>query len=425
MPEAVGRFRPLFALGTGGMGTVYAARVGTGDAARMVALKVMRRDSSRSAQSAFLREGRIATRIHHPNVVWSYELGTADGRPYISMELVFGVSLAELVQKLRAAQARLDPYLAAFVVAAVADGLHAAHDLTDDDGAPLGLVHRDVSPHNVLLGFDGRVLVSDFGIAKVDHGATTTTEGVVKGKLAYMSPEQVSGEALDRRSDVFALGVLLHELLTGHRLFLGETPAAVAMAVANRRVEPPADAPTELTAVTMRCLEKTPDRRFGTASEVAEALRVAMGAHAVDAAALARELEARCADTRAEITAKLEAARVMEGDAEAPAEPRRRGVVLGAVVVLVALATAFFAARMSETREASRSIESIDAAPRATVSVVASTTTAPVTTPSSPPAAPIATAAAAPETRPGTPRARPGAPRPPAPVGSGVFRSLE
>ncbi|MCA9620436.1 MAG: serine/threonine protein kinase, partial [Myxococcales bacterium] len=190
-PTTVGRYQILFELASGGMGTVHAGRlVGAHEVERLVAIKRLKSEGGVAEREAFLREARLSAKIDHPNVVKTLELIESEGTLYLIMDLVQGVSLATLCETAAEAGEDLPPALVAWIGAQVARGLHAAHELRAPDGAAYELVHRDVSPENVLLSFDGRVFVADFGVAKNPRADRQTESGVVKGKFAYMSPEQ-------------------------------------------------------------------------------------------------------------------------------------------------------------------------------------------------------------------------------------------
>lgn len=304
VPARLGRYEVLFELARGGMGTVYVGRlVGAHGFDRLVAIKVLSEQRGEADLAAFLAEARVTARITHPQVVQTLELGEQDGMPFIVMELVRGVSLSMLLRELAARGERLPADLAAWIAAKAAAGLHAAHELDDDDGRALGLVHRDVSPHNILLSFDGRVAVADFGIAKlVDNDPTRT--GVVKGKFGYMSPEQALCEPVDRRSDVFSLGVVLHEALTGERLFAKKSPLLAVKSIVEKQAEPPhqmaEDVPEEISDVVMIALAKSREDRFSTAKSMGKALREALAAvgSRADDAQLAGLLDATFASRR-------------------------------------------------------------------------------------------------------------------------------
>ncbi|MCC6994426.1 MAG: protein kinase [Deltaproteobacteria bacterium] len=223
-----------------------------------------------------LDEARIAARISHPNVCQVYELGEVDGQYFIAMEYLEGTSLMVLLKKLIRLKQNLEPALVAGVIAQACEGLHHAHELKGDGGESIGVVHRDVSPQNLFLTGDGVVKVLDFGIAKAAGASAKTRTGTVKGKYAYMSPEQLKGEALDRRSDVFALGVVTYEALTVKRLFYRETDFLIFKAIAEedipqvRTVRP--DVPGDLNDTVARALSRARDARFASARAYGDAI---------------------------------------------------------------------------------------------------------------------------------------------------------
>ncbi len=314
VPKFVGRYRVLFPIASGGMGTVYVASLqserGVG---RLLALKVLRSPSLQPEElQAFFNEARITARLSHPNIVSTLELGEVAGVPFIVMELIQGVSLRDALRRLSSDSRLLPPMLAAWIASRAAAGLHAAHELTDSSGRSLGLVHRDVSPDNILLGYDGSVRLTDFGIAKLSSTSERTREGVLKGKFAYMSPEQVSGEPLDRRSDIFSLGVVLWESIACRRLFRGKTPRETIAKILGGRLANPAhgrdDVPDALVAITMRCLAGRPQDRFQDCAELERALRgVIRSGQGVDDADLAQLLADDFKETRAGFEARLAA----------------------------------------------------------------------------------------------------------------------
>jgi eukaryotic-like serine/threonine-protein kinase len=221
----------------------------------------------------FVTEARLASRLNHANIVQVFDFDRHEGTLFIAMEYIRGKSLAQAHQRARELSVPLLPVLASQIVAEVARGLSFAHRLTER-GEPLGLVHRDVTPQNVLVSYEGAVKLTDFGIAKA--GTRASTVGMLKGKFAYMSPEQARGEPVDSRTDIFALGITLWELLCGGRLFDGDSDIAVLRAVQERTVVPPqqlnpAVLPT-LSAIVMRCLERDRARRFQSAQELERAL---------------------------------------------------------------------------------------------------------------------------------------------------------
>ena len=258
------------------MAEVYLAR-GT-DPERLVVVKKLRAPLAVESEYVrmFLAEGRLALTLRHPNVVEVYEIGEDAGQCYIAMEYLHGHDLRETMARMveRHALVQLDQALS--VVRAVAAGLHYTHERTGADGEMLGIVHRDVSPHNVLLTFDGRVKLVDFGIAKTTSQETRTRTGVLKGKVAYMAPEQAMGLAIDRRSDLFCLGILLWEMTTGRRLFRRRTELETLNAVAQDRPPRPsrivAGYPRDLERVIMKALARSREDRWATAGELIEAI---------------------------------------------------------------------------------------------------------------------------------------------------------
>jgi serine/threonine-protein kinase len=262
------------------MATVWMARlIGTRGFQKPVAIKTMlpsiREDAD--AEKMFLSEAAVASRIRHPNVVEILDLGEENGVLYLVMEWIHGEPLGTVLSA--AAQRGGVPLgLAVRIGAQMCAALHAAHELTDDAGKPLGVVHRDVSPHNVLAGFDGVVKLVDFGIAKVTAEATHLTEmGMVRGKIAYMAPEQIRFERLDRRTDVFAAGILLYLLTTGRHPFKRSERNETALAICDDDpVQKPTSVlssyPERLERVVLRALEKNPDNRYATAREFGEDL---------------------------------------------------------------------------------------------------------------------------------------------------------
>ena len=274
----LGDYELLHEIASGGMATVYLARKrGVGGFERLVAIKCchphLRRDPA--FVTMFLDEARLAARIHHPNVVGTLEVSDGDAL-YFVMQYVEGMSLAEWIGLLLPRNERIaEPLLLRVVIDALA-GLHAAHELRDHDGQSFRLVHRDVSPQNLLIGLDGVTRIADFGIAKAESRATRTRTGQVKGKTGYMPPEQILGEPLDRRADVYAAGVVLWEALVGRRLFDSESDAATINQVLNGAIPAPseaADVSKVLDPIVMRALQFEPEARYATAVEFAQALQ--------------------------------------------------------------------------------------------------------------------------------------------------------
>jgi serine/threonine-protein kinase len=273
----LGRYELLHELAAGGMATVYLGRKrGAGGFERLVAIKCCHPHLSRDPAfvAMFLDEARLAARIHHPNVVATLDVSDDDAL-YFVMEYVEGTSLAEWITRLGSLGQRIPPALLLRVIIDGLGGLHAAHELRDHDGKSFQLVHRDMSPQNILIGLDGGTRIADFGIAKAESRATRTRTGQVKGKTGYMPPEQILGEPLDRRADVYAAGVVLWEALCGRRLFDGDSDAATINLVLSGQIPPPsslADVSPALDSIVLGALRYRPDDRFPSAAELAEAL---------------------------------------------------------------------------------------------------------------------------------------------------------
>jgi serine/threonine-protein kinase len=242
----------------------------------------------------FLDEARTAAGIGHANVALVFDVGHDDDTYWLAMEYLHGEPLREILRAAEERGVRVSPEIAARICADAAEGLHAAHELRGKAGQPLGLVHRNVSPQNLFVTYDGRVKVVDFGIAKVaDRLAAQTGAGMIKGKLAYMSPEQFVNRGVDRRTDVFALGVVLWEMSTGRRLFKAETDLETLDRVRACEVPPPSSIvpgyPRELSAIVMRALARNKEERFPTARDLSRALQMfqARGGHFVGAEEIA------------------------------------------------------------------------------------------------------------------------------------------
>ena len=280
----VGRYALYGKLATGGMATVHFGRLlGPVGFSRTVAIKRLHPQYAKDPEfvTMFLDEARLAARIQHPNVVATLDVVALGEELLLVMDYIRGDAFSRI---LRAARKKgLEPPLTfiATIVSGMLHGLHAAHEATDERGQPLKVVHRDVSPQNVLVGVDGVPRLLDFGVAKAGSRAQVTRDGQIKGKLSYMSPEQLTGRPVDRRADVFAAAVVLWEALTGKRLFLADDPQEMIRRILDQPVPPPsqirAGIPPGFDRVVARGLEKDPDARYSTAREFAVALE-----HGVD-----------------------------------------------------------------------------------------------------------------------------------------------
>jgi hypothetical protein len=274
-----GRYEPLFRVAAGGMAEVYAATIqGEAGFQKLVAVKRMlpHLASEPGFVDMFLNEAKLAAYVTSPHVVQTLDLGRgSDGSLYIVMELVVGLSLARLMDLRPGA---LPTPIAIEILAQASQGLDDAHEASTPAGDPLGLVHRDVSPHNILIGTDGRIRVTDFGIARAIHRPRAETNiRELKGKFAYMSPEQTRLKPLDRRSDIFSLGTTLWEILTGERLFAHRDPIEAVRLVQKKPIPAPhsrrTEIPTSISLLVMRALERDPGRRVQSAGELAQELR--------------------------------------------------------------------------------------------------------------------------------------------------------
>lgn len=279
LPRRLGRYLLCSEIAVGGMGAVYLARAeGAGGFDKLVAVKVIhsRYADDPTLVGMFFDEARIAARIAHPNVCQVFDFGEERGTHFLVMELLSGQPVSSIVRILVKKYARERPpwifSLAARIIAEACEALHAAHTVRDDDGSLLNIIHRDVSPENILVTYDGAVRVMDFGIAKARGRLTHTVAGTFKGKLAYAAPEQIEGR-FDHRIDIWSAGVVLWELLTGEPLFWRDSDSDTIRAVYFDPISPPAsvrkDVPKELDAIVMRALSRDREARYATAREMA------------------------------------------------------------------------------------------------------------------------------------------------------------
>ncbi|HEX6273654.1 MAG TPA: serine/threonine-protein kinase [Polyangiaceae bacterium] len=280
MPEPVaqdtaGKYRLIVELGQGGTAIVYLAVArGPGGFNKLVVLKMMKRALLAEPDLAemFMNEARLSARLSHQNIVETNEVFEQDGIPVIVMQYLEGQPLSMLVARSEKKPEKFPLVWHLRVISEALAGLHHSHELTDYDGTPLYLVHRDMTPHNVFVTYDGQVKILDFGIAKINRSAAQTEVGVIKGKLRYMPPEQLTGEGVDRRSDIFAVGVMLWEAATRQRMWRGLTDPEVMHAILNDDIPKPSsvapNVPPRLEAIVMKAMARAPADRHATAAEL-------------------------------------------------------------------------------------------------------------------------------------------------------------
>jgi eukaryotic-like serine/threonine-protein kinase len=309
-PTRIGRYDLITALATGGMGRIYLGRAsGLGGFERKVVIKTLEvpvSDESDAAIAMFLDEARLLGLLHHQHIASVFEVGRDDdGRHYIVLDYVEGYSAHDVWERALQFGAALPLDFSLTVVSAAANGLHYTHTRKDDAGTPLGIVHRDVTPSNVMIGHDGAVKLIDFGIAMAANRKTKTQTGFVKGKVGYLSPEQVGGRDVDARTDVFALGILLYELTTLQRAFRDTSDLATMQRIKQGKVARPSqlvgEYPLELEAIVMKALQVDPRDRFADADAMRRAVE-ALGhrLHYVLGDAAVIEVMSQLFDARAE-----------------------------------------------------------------------------------------------------------------------------
>ncbi len=275
----IGRYVLYDEIAAGGMATIHIGRLlGEGGFSRPVAIKRLHPQFAKDSEfvSMFLEEARLAARIRHSNVVPVVDIVSTDQELFLVMEFIQGETITRLTRVSRK-RARIVPLPIALAIAAdMLQGLHAAHEAKDETGKPLDIVHRDISPHNIMVGRDGVSRVLDFGIAKASSSASSTRDGEVKGKFAYMSPEQLSSVRVDRRADIFAASIVLWEMVTGQRLFQAADPAAIVGKVLHGEIKAPSTCapglPASVDALVLCGLERDRDSRFSTALDMARAI---------------------------------------------------------------------------------------------------------------------------------------------------------
>jgi len=282
LPEPIqfGKYTLFERIGRGGMAEVFKGRI-QGPAGFERVFVVKRILPHLSDDTAFIKmfveEAKLSARLNHPNIVHIFELGAVEGEYFISMEYIRGHDLSETMRAIWKALGPPRPELVSYIGREACRGLAYAHSLTDENGRPLGMIHRDVSPSNVMLSYEGAVKMLDFGIAKaLSDGTEPTKGGTLKGKYAYMAPEQTEGDHIDHRSDIFAVGIVLHEVLTGRRLFKGQNDVQTIERVRACQVPPPSAqnpaVPPALDQIILKALQRDPARRWSNAADMADAL---------------------------------------------------------------------------------------------------------------------------------------------------------
>jgi eukaryotic-like serine/threonine-protein kinase len=364
---SIGRYRLYDEIASGGMATVhYARQLGAGGFARTVAIKRLHQQFAKDPDfvAMFLDEARLAARIRHPNVVTTLDVVATKGELFLVMEYVPGETLSRLCRR-TGGREPVPPRIAAAILCGVLEGLHAAHEARDDKGEPLGIVHRDMSPQNILVGSDGISRVLDFGVAKAANRLHQTEGGKLKGKVAYMPPEQLGGE-VSRSSDIYAAAVCLFEALTGRRPFGGETQVETMTNILNNVAPAPStlvrEIPSALDEVVAKGMAKSAADRYATAREMARAIEQAIPIASIRD--VAEWTEARAGEAlkrRAEDVRAIEASSSSSGVTPAeviselstkppppmPVEPPRRRNVVPILIVafLGAVALAFVLVR--------------------------------------------------------------------------------
>jgi serine/threonine-protein kinase len=319
----LGRYALYEELASGGMATIHFGRLlGVVGFSKTVAIKRLHPQLARDPEfvSMFLDEARLAARVRHPNVVSTLDVVATEGELFLVMEYVQGESLRHLERRAAEQGALIPPAIVTTIMVGMLYGLHAAHEATNEQGEALGIVHRDVSPQNVLIGVDGIPRVFDFGVAKAAGRAQTTREGQLKGKLAYMSPEQLMGRSVGRASDIFAASAVLWEALVGKRLFKGDSEGEIVKKVLDAEVERPStlvpELPPALDEIVLRGLARNPGDRFATAREMGRALEKCMPL--APTSEVGEYVEKLAATTLAQ-----RAARMAEIESSSTSQPRR------------------------------------------------------------------------------------------------------
>ena len=272
--DRFGDYILLEKIASGGMADIFrAVKIGARGFRKYVAIKRILAPISedKAAQDMFVKEAHVLSSISHPNVVQIYELGEEDGRFYIVMDYIEGKDLKTFLRKVRASGAALSLEVILYVFSKIIDGLEYVHGLTDHNGRSLNLVHRDINPHNVFISYSGEIKIIDFGIVKSAFDQDKTGHGIIKGKISYLTPEQLDGRDVDQRTDIFAVGNLLYEMLAGKRLFTGRSEAEILKSLINLDIEKRVDQlPIDdaLADILKKCLARNPEERYQEISRI-------------------------------------------------------------------------------------------------------------------------------------------------------------
>jgi serine/threonine protein kinase len=270
--QRFGKYVLLDRIAVGGMAEIFLARQeGLEGFEKTIVIKRIRPhlSSQKSFVKMFLNEAKLAAQLNHPNIVQIYDLGKIADSYFIAMEYIFGRDMRRIIPKAEGMDIPFPLVYAVKIASSVCEGLYHAHQKSDLYGNPLNIVHRDVTPENIFVSFDGTVKILDFGIAKAANQIEQTRAGEIKGKLSYMSPEQCMGKVLDQRSDLFSLGVVLYEWITGYKLFTGDSEVAILKTITEGKIYPPSyfkpDVPEAVERILMKALEKDRDQRYASA----------------------------------------------------------------------------------------------------------------------------------------------------------------
>ena len=322
-----GKYRLLAELGQGGTANVYLAVArGLSGFNKLVVLKFLKAELAGEAEfrRMFLNEARLAARLNHPNVVQTYEVFEESGRPIIVMEYLEGAPLSRIVARSRQQGQPISLDMHLRIVCETLSGLHYSHELRDYDGKPLGVVHRDMTPQNVFVSFSGKISLLDFGIAKLSGSIAETQTGVLKGKLRYMPPEQILGEMVDRRTDIFAVGVLLWEALARQKMWRGVSDAAIMYNIVNGAIPSPRTVRPEVNEaverICMKSLAFHPNDRYATAAELQSDLEDWLKGHTISNRSIGQFVNAIFREDRAK-TRKLIESQLANVDAQGSISP--------------------------------------------------------------------------------------------------------